>query len=355
MFTRIACLAFSLVAIALSATSFAYDWIIYPHDLTTENLNYIDLLGTYAPGNNGVVLRCNYPDKDQVPSYWLFWEADSPPASENLYGAYPSYVVGNSGVIFCNDPPWYLVESPTEQNLYSVCLVFDFDRGFIVGANGTILYGGGDPPVWNLYSPSPTVQELYSVCGDTYQHVPNTTWAVGALGTILDYQDGVWILYPSSPTTDDLYGVYVEQDSDRAWAWACGANGTILRWDGSSWSKIDNIPTTDNLYCIWGFADNPPYSNNAIFCVGAGGAILASEDLGLTWHTENCPVTVNLHGVGGFESYVWAVGDNGTILSHGGWVSAIQPQSLGWVKALYYGSASMSQKQPMSKKLPISR
>jgi len=339
------------VVISLGSV-FGYDWLIYPHDLTTEDLNFIDAEGFLAPGDNGVVLWCDYPDSKIMPD--VGWRDISPPTSLNLYGAAyrgDFYVVGDSGVIIYSSylGDWYFVDSPTTESLYSVTLSVDMYSGFMVGANGTILYGGSSSPVWNLYEPSPTTNDLYSVCGEPDE--PNTTWAVGAGGTILDYQDGVWTLYPSSPTSEDLFSVYVEYD--HPYTWACGANGTILRWDGSSWSKINNIPTTDNLYCIWGFADNPPYYDEAIFCVGAGGTILASEDLGLTWHAETCPVTVDLHGVGGYSVWVWAVGDDGTILSHGEVSQSIRPDSLGRVKALYYCSTSVNQKQPMSKIKPV--
>jgi photosystem II stability/assembly factor-like uncharacterized protein len=355
MFKRIVCLAFSLVATALATASFAYDWIIYPHDLTTENLNSMGDL--FAVGDNGVVLGSDY----YLSGGFIGWYWRDSPTSENLYGVstyVDLFIVGDSGVIFWDDAgTWESIESHTTERLNSALSLISIDGvyGCIVGDNGTILYlADVNPPLWELYPDSPTTQNLYSVSG--YYDDFNITWAVGAGGTILDYEDGVWTLYPSSPTSEDLFSVYVPDTYyEHPYAWACGANGTILRWDASGWSKINNIPTTDNLYCIWGFADNPPYSGEAIFCVGAGGTILASEDLGLTWHTEECPVTIDLHGLGGFMGYVWAVGDEGTILSHGSWEGAIQPQSLGRVKALYYGSDSMSQKQPTSKKLPPSR
>ena len=220
----------------------------------------------------------------------------------------------------------------------------------MVGANGMILYGGGNS--WQIYEPSPTTQNLYSVCGDWYYFEPNTTWAVGAGGTILHYQDGAWNLYPSSPTTEDLFCVYVRLYNLHFHAWACGANGTILRWDGASWTKINNVPTNENLYSICGYEEDV-WSEE--FCVGANGTILFSDDGGLNWHFENCPVNVDLHGVEMDNEVTWAVGDEGTILSHGEVPEIIQPQSLGRVKALYYGCASVSQKQPMSKKLPVNR
>jgi len=347
---------FMCINVVISINSiFAYDWIIYPQDWTTEDLNCVDAEGMFIVGDNGVFFEGDY----LMDGTFTGWYPEDSPTTENLHGVstyHNLYIVGDSGVIFWDDLGiWQSIDTPTTERLNSVCVYINY--GFIVGDDGTILYGGdGDPPVWELYPDSPTTQNLYSVSGD--EHDINTTWVVGAGGTILDYQDGVWILYPTSPTSEDLFSVFVGDEYDHPYAWSCGANGNILRWDGSSWSKINNIPTSQDLYGIWGFCDVEYgyYGYDALLCVGAGGMTLESIDEGLTWYTENCPVTVDLHSVGGYGGdYAWAVGDNGTILSHGGWYGAIQPTSLGRVKALYYGSSSVSQKQPMSQKLPANR
>ncbi len=316
-----------ITALNLPKLAVSYDWYIYDHDLTTENLNFIDINGFFAVGNNGVVLVCLYPTSTRSDPYW---EDVSPSTTVDLFGAIDdenTHVVGASGTIIYSEYfgySWIFIDSPTDKDLYSITTIADDDYGFIVGAEGTILYGGGDPPVWELYEPSPTNQDLYTVCGDAHPSDPNTTWAVGAGGTILDYEDGVWSLYPSSPTTEDLYGVYVDNYYDVAWA--CGAGGTILNWDGASWNIVDT-PTTEDLYCIW----DDPYE---VFCVGANGTILYSTDGGLTWEIEDCPVSVGLHGVAGYIP-IWAVGEGGTILSNEPVGGNIQPISVGKVKALF--------------------
>lgn len=195
--------------------------------------------------------------------------------------------------------------------------------GFVVGEDGTIIFADEDPPEWEIYESSPTSQDLYSVCGD--HDNPNSTWAVGAGGTILDYEDGVWSLYPSSPTTEDLYGVFVYDYHDLTVA--CGDGGTIILWDGAIWNVVDT-PTTEDLFSIQGPAWN-------LFCVGANGTILFSDNGGQSWEIEDCPVSVDLHGVAvGIDFYTWAVGDYGTILSYGDYQN-IQPTSIGKVKALF--------------------
>lgn len=337
MLDRAILLCLLLVLLMMPTKVIGDDWYIYEHDLTTDDLNFIDTSGSFAVGDNGVLLVCLYPITSGSEQYWdelPYWEDISPDTTEDLYGAADRtnvHVVGASGTIIYSEwggYTWVFIDSPTTKDLYSVTVttgydqgVLVIDQGFIVGPEGTILYGGGEPPEWELYQPSPTIQDLYSVSGDDYYYVPNSTWAVGAGGTILDYEDGEWSLYPFSPTTVDLYGVYVYNDS---LAFACGAGGTILRWDGTSWNLADT-PTTEDLYSIWG-----KYYHE--YCVGANGTILFSED-GFNWVLEDCPVTVDLHGVAGYGVY-WAVGDGGTILSDC-IVQNIQPTSVGRVKALF--------------------
>lgn len=326
MLFRIIFLPLLLALLLLSTPAFSGDWYIYEHDMTTEYLNFFGTEGYFVVGDNGVVLRCDYWTSKSSPFNETFeWEDVSAPTSEDLFGVClgaDTHVVGTSGIILYSEFlgwDWTFIDSPTTKDLYSITLPGYFS-GFIVGAEGTILYGGGEPPVWELYEPSPTDQDLYSVCGN--RPYPNSTWAVGAGGTILDYEDGVWSLYPDSPTANDLYGVYT---SGYSLAWTCGAGGTIIHWDGVSWS-LQDTPTNEDLYSIW-------YGEN-LYCVGANGTILHTYDYGSNWYIDDCPVSVNLHGVAGYIPE-WAVGDGGTILSNEWIGSNIQPISVGKVKALF--------------------
>lgn len=323
---------FSLIFLYYPALS-AEDWHVYEHDLTTENLNFVEDDGFFIAGNNGVVLYADYPASTTYD--WYPWDDISPPTNEDLYCVADeygyTYVVGTNGVIIYEDWYWYFVDSPTTKNLYSITLSGELnDEGFIVGEEGTILYGGGEDPEWFLYEPSPTNDNLYSVSGREAGPYPNTTWAVGENGTILDYEDGEWTLYPDSPTDKDLYCVYVFHGGSYDYAWACGANGTILVKEGDDWIEVDT-PTNEDLYAIWGCW----HPNPDVFCVGANGTILYSYG-GYDYHLEKCPVDVDLHGVGGFEDFIWACGENGTILYRDDPpFGNIEPSSIGVIKALF--------------------
>jgi photosystem II stability/assembly factor-like uncharacterized protein len=306
------------------------EWYIYEHNLTSENLNFMNgYLGDFVVGNNGIVLHCSYPSYSNLTN--PEWRKEYPPTFENLFGISSTpmgiYIVGNNGTICYKrggTGKWTLIDSPTSDNLFSVTLIKP-KEGFIVGSSGSILYGGGEEPVWYKYESSPTTKDLHSVSGDEYNYIPNTSWAVGAGGTIVDYENGVWSLYPNSPTTNDLYCVSVYFSTQ---AYACGANGTILLWNGSSWFKVEST-TSENLYAIKWWTDYD------VFCVGANGTILYSSDKGYTWKKESCPVNINLYGIACNGIYVWAVGKNGTILIRGKVLDNIIPESIGIIKSIF--------------------
>ena len=99
----------------------ADDWYLYEPSLTTEDLNFVDVNGFFAVGNSGVVLECGYPTS---PVSEIEWTRLYPPTTENLYGVTcDTYVVGANGSILTYDlADWTLVDSPTNNTLYSVTL-----------------------------------------------------------------------------------------------------------------------------------------------------------------------------------------------------------------------------------------
>jgi photosystem II stability/assembly factor-like uncharacterized protein len=91
-----------------------------------------------------------------------------------------------------------------------------------------------------------------------------------------------------------------------------GSNGTILRTQGTNNFVFNQVPsgTTQSLNDIR--TSNNPYQDEAAIC-GNNGTVLVSQNAGLNW-TLKTPVTgANLYGVD-HSYYLYAVGDNGTIL-----------------------------------------
>ncbi len=91
-----------------------------------------------------------------------------------------------------------------------------------------------------------------------------------------------------------------------------GDNGTILRTQGTNNFVFSQIPsgTTQRLNDIR--TTNNPYQDEAAIC-GNNGTVLVSENAGLNWSIKTPVTSTNLYGVD-HNYYLYAVGDNGTIL-----------------------------------------
>lgn len=91
-----------------------------------------------------------------------------------------------------------------------------------------------------------------------------------------------------------------------------GDNGTILRTQGTDNFVFNQIPsgTTQNLNDIR--TTNHPYQDEAAIC-GNNGTVLVSDNAGLNWSIKTPVTSANLYGVD-HNYYLYAVGDNGTIL-----------------------------------------
>ena len=102
-------------------------------------------------------------------------------------------------------------------------------------------------------------------------------------------------------TTMNLNGVFGAD----SYSLAVGANGTVLRFDGFGWETLDS-PTTMELNAVWGS------SRTNAYMVGMSGIILRFD--GEEAVREGFVTTSNLRGVWGADDFVFAVGDNGTVL-----------------------------------------
>lgn len=153
-----------------------------------------------------------------------------------------------------------------------------------------------DGTTWHQFS---TVgQVLYDV--DMLN--PNYGWAVGAYGTLLQWDGTAWTA-ASSPSGNTMLDVHVLSTSD---AWAVGESD-LIHWDGTAWS-IFSGPTSAQLRGVH------TVSNVDAWAVGDRGTIYRYN--GVQWSTVKSHVTLQgLHAVD-FASPDdgWAVGDYGTEL-----------------------------------------
>lgn len=134
-------------------------------------------------------------------------------------------------------------------------------------------------------------------------------WVVGANGTILFTSDGGknWTKQTSS-TTATLY--HVDFRNDRV-GWAVGERGTLLRTTdgGETWSTV-TVPVRSTLLSV-AFVDETQG-----WIVGRGGVILRSEDGGTTWVRQESRTKENLYALFIDKKSGWAVGGDGMVLSY---------------------------------------
>lgn len=151
----------------------------------------------------------------------------------------------------------------------------------------------------------PTREELIHIDFDNDER----GWIVGARGTILHTTDGgeTWTLQRSG-TKNTLYHVDF-RGNDRGWA--VGAGGTILRTTtgGDSWSIV-SASVRNRLLSVQFINDNEGW------IVGREGVVLHSEDGGATWVQQETQTKQNLYALFVEKKNGWAVGGDGTVLQY---------------------------------------
>lgn len=134
-------------------------------------------------------------------------------------------------------------------------------------------------------------------------------WIVGASGTILHTEDGgeTW-RQQRSMTNGTLY--HVDFRNNRV-GWAVGERSTVLRTTdgGITWSAI-SVPVRATLLSVK-FVDE-----DEGWIVGRGGVILRSEDGGATWVRQESRTTQHLYALFFNNKNGWAVGGDGIVLQY---------------------------------------
>ena len=181
------------------------------------------------------------------------------------------------------------------SNLYAVdCSGTSFCVA--VGAGGTILQYNGSS--WSS-QPSGTSSDLFDVA------CPSTSFcvAVGAAGTILQYNGSGWT-GQASGTGNDLFGVTCQGTSP---CFAVGSGGTIQQYNGTVWTAASRAFVSSIL------GDIACPGTNFCFTVGRNGTI--NRYNGSSWsYVYPTSTTSNLTGVAcPSTSICFAAGSGGTI------------------------------------------
>ncbi len=169
----------------------------------------------YAVGRGGLIMHYDGSAWRQVKGV---------PTSADLYDIAGEgrrlVAVGAGGTILSlRDGRWHAEQSPSRADLYGVWL--GAGGGLAVGEEGTLLRYRGRAQGWEA-QPSPTVSDLYDVCGLG----TGEAWAVGAAGTILHLRAGAWSVEGGGLTDEDLLGVCAFESGPQLFA--VGAAGAIL-------------------------------------------------------------------------------------------------------------------------------
>lgn len=158
---------------------------------------------------------------------------------------------------------WRKVRVPTNEELIHLDFVSD-ERGWIVGANGTILMTDDAGETWRKQL-SGTTSTLYHVDFKNSEK----GWAVGGKGTILMTIDGGtnWTKAASGVPGSLLSIEFVNERN----GWAVGRGGVILRSDdgGRTWIRQDS-QTKENLFALF-------VGKKSNWAVGGKGMILRYE------------------------------------------------------------------------------
>ena len=185
-------------------------------------------------------------------------------------------------------------------------------KGWVVGSvskrdvvvDSLLIYTEDGGASW-LRQRAPSREELIHVDFTSDQR----GWAVGASGTILHTDDGgrTWTLQRSG-TNATLY--HVDFRSERV-GWVVGERGTILRTTdgGESWFPV-TVPVRSTLLSVQ-FA-----SEDEGWIVGRGGTILRSDDSGKTWLKQESHTKQNLYALFVDKKNGWVVGGDGTLLQY---------------------------------------
>ncbi len=251
------------------------------------------------------------------------------------------WAVGDNGtMLFYNGSGWTSEQSVTEKNLFCVFMLSQ-DNVWSVGEDGIILNFNGN--VWEEVH-SPTKEKLLSV---SFSDSENGT-AVGANGTIIVFEDGKWISVKSnirgnlfsvqadntstfigggqecisvpvmrfSRNSENILTKYFDPDfieiksiafQNKKKMWAVGSPGTLMLFEGNNLTTFDQFNDLPSLNSICFSDDQHGIS------VGYGGTILTYENN--LWTKETSPVDIRLNCAFIKGNTIYAVGNDGTILS----------------------------------------
>ncbi len=136
-----------------------------------------------------------------------------------------------------------------------------------------------------------------------------SVWAVGSFSTLMVSRDGGQNWSEISLSEDAMLTSI--QFLDGQTAYVTGEFGLVARTDdgGQNWQPLDYIP--NDFYPQAAHFS----SRESGWVVGLDGMVLHTRDAGLSWQAESTPVAAPLYGLADTDAGLFALGENGTLLT----------------------------------------
>ena len=275
---------------------------------TTPNVQHLYDIGAasasvlWAVGANGTILKTS--NGGQV------WSQQTSGTTQTLASVAPlpnqeAWAVGSNGTILHtrDGGAAWLPEMSGINSFLSDVIVLSSLEAWAVGEGGRVLRTTNGGATWTSLN-SGTTEWLIAIARDQVGGL----WVVGAHGTILRHTGGVFQQHTSG-TTARLSSIFVTSVNG-AWVSSSEAENTLLQWNPAwvpAWQQRSEVVHQDHLYGMAG-----PFSRNEVWATGSLGAIIYSQDRGMTWrtlHVASGVTNVTLFSVVVTpQRYIWAAG-----------------------------------------------
>lgn len=317
--TRCAMAFLLLLPIALSAIA-QQGWAATKISFATGDLNtvfFLDSKRGWIGGDNGLLGHT-----DDGGRSWIRQSVETTDAINDIYfrDKEDGFLIAGNTIFATRDNGARWIESrrflPSEFDgatveLYSVRFSSK-KKGWVVGSvskqdrviDSILVYTDNEGETWQRHR-APTRSELIHIDFENDRR----GWIVGAEGTIMNTVDGglTWNRQ-SSGTTATLFHTEFRDDKR---GWAVGERGTILRTTdgGATWTPV-TAGTRSTLLSVEFVNDEEGW------VVGRAGTILRSGDAGVSWIQQEASVQENLYALHFHKKVGWAVGSNGVALRY---------------------------------------
>ncbi|MBS3956840.1 MAG: fibronectin type III domain-containing protein [Clostridiales bacterium] len=224
------------------------------------------------------------------------------------------------------DRGWYWQNPIPQGNELRAIDFIGANKGFAVGANGTVLKTDTAGVVWEALDSGVTTL----LSGVEFTDA-NTGWVVGASGVVRKTSDGgaTWVAQNANVGTAAMNAVsFVDADT----GWSVGNGGRIRHTSngGATTWTTQTSGTTAVLNSV-DFVDR-----NTGWAVGAYGTLLKTTNGGVTWGAQTSGTTVTLLGVTAIDANTaWAVGASGTVLATADGGATWTARAVGTTQTLY--------------------